>query len=183
MVDVVRYTIFPTELGWMGLAGAGERLRRLTFGNESSVAARRALALPARAAVRDDVWYGELAERLQAYARGARDDFRDVQIDAAIYTEFQRRVVDLCRQIPPGATLSYGRLARLAGRAGAARAVGNVMRSNPLPLVVPCHRVVAGDGRLHGYSAAGGLSTKRKLIEMEVAAWVWEGLTAVVDGT
>jgi methylated-DNA-[protein]-cysteine S-methyltransferase len=183
MVDFVRFTIFPTELGWMGLAGAGDRLRQLTFGHPSSAAAKRALALAARAAVRDDVWYGELVERLQAYARGTRDDFRDVQIDAGGYTEFQRRVVEMCRQIPPGATVSYGRLATLAGREGAARAVGNIMRTNRLPLVIPCHRVVAGSGKLHGYSAASGPSTKRKLLEMEVAAWVWEGLMAVVDST
>jgi methylated-DNA-[protein]-cysteine S-methyltransferase len=181
MVDVVRYVVFPSELGWMGLAGAGGRLQRLTFGHASAAGARRDLKLPARRSVRDDVWYGELVERLQSYARGARDDFRDVLVDDSGFTDFQRKVVDLCRRIPPGATVSYGRIAELAGRVGAARAVGNIMRTNQVPLVIPCHRVVAAGGRLHGYSAAGGPATKQKLLEMEVAAWVWEGVTAVVE--
>jgi methylated-DNA-[protein]-cysteine S-methyltransferase len=183
MVDVVRYVVFPSELGWMGLAGSGDRLLRLTFGNPTAAAAKRGLKLPARASVRDDVWYGELVERLQAYARGAREDFRDVTIDHARFTDFQRRVIDECRRIPPGATMSYGRLAEMAGRAGAARAVGNVMRTNPTPLVVPCHRVVAGNGKPHGYSAAEGIATKRKLLEMEITAWVWEGLNSLVEPT
>jgi methylated-DNA-[protein]-cysteine S-methyltransferase len=183
MVDVVRFVVFPSELGWMGLAGTGDRLQRLTFGHETAAAAKRELQLPARSAVRDDIWNGELVERLQAYARGAREDFRDVQIDEAGFSDFQRRVVDQCRRIPPGATISYGRLAQLAGKAGAARAVGNVMRTNRMPLVVPCHRVVAAGGRLHGYSAAAGIVTKQKLIEMEVASWVWEGLTSAIEPT
>jgi methylated-DNA-[protein]-cysteine S-methyltransferase len=181
MVDTVRYVVFPSELGWIGLSGSGEGLRRLTFGNDTAAAARRALQLPARGAVRDEVWNGELVERLQAYARGAREDFRDVLVDAAGCSDFQRRVIDLCRRIPPGATVSYGRLAELAGRSGAARAVGNVMRTNRTPLVVPCHRVVAGSGKLHGYSAAAGTATKRKLLEMEVASWVWQELTTVIE--
>jgi len=74
-------------------------------------------------------------------------------------TEFTAMVSDCCRQIPPGATISYADLAAAVGRPGAARAVANVMRTNPVPIIIPCHRVVGRDGKMHGYSAAGGIAT------------------------
>jgi methylated-DNA-[protein]-cysteine S-methyltransferase len=164
----------------MALAGSGERVQWLTFGHKTESAAKRSLGELARRARRDDVWFGDLVERLQAYARGTRDDFRDVPIDVEHLTEFGARVVERCRQIPPGATLTYGKLAEFAGSPKSARAVGNVMRTNRLPLIVPCHRVVAGGGKLHGYSAAEGLKTKRHLLEMEVVGWLWEGVQSSV---
>jgi len=175
------YVTFPSELGWMALAGADGRVARLTFGHKSETGARRALGGLPTGAQRDDVWFGELVERLQAYARGALDDFRDVAIDCDDLTEFAAMVIDGCRQIPPGATVSYGALAAACGRRGAARAVGNVMRTNRVPIIVPCHRVVGGDGRMHGYSATGGIDTKRHLIELEVSSRVWAGVAEVAD--
>lgn len=171
-----RYVIFPSDLGWMALAGRGDRVQRLTFGHKTETAAKRALGEIVREAQRDEVWFGDLVERLQAYALGARDDFRDVPIDVEHLTEFAVRVVERCRQIPPGATLTYGKLAEFAGSPRSARAVGNVMRTNRLPLIIPCHRVLAGSGKLHGYSAADGLKTKRRLLEMEMAGWLWDGV-------
>ncbi len=72
-----------------------------------------------------------------------------------------------CRRIPWGQTRSYAQLAAVAGRPGAARAVGSVMAKNRVPLVVPCHRVIASSGQLGGYSAPQGLSLKRRLLAME----------------
>jgi methylated-DNA-[protein]-cysteine S-methyltransferase len=95
------------------------------------------------------------------------DDFRDVLIDPGPQTEFQRLVVDHCRQIPPGATLTYGELAARAGRPRSARAIGNCMAANRIPLIVPCHRVVGADGGLRGYSANGGLRLKQRLLDLE----------------
>jgi methylated-DNA-[protein]-cysteine S-methyltransferase len=85
-------------------------------------------------------------------------------------TDFQRKVLDACRAIPPGETLSYAELAVIAGAPGAARAVGNVMRTNRIPLVIPCHRVVGSGGSLGGYSAPDGLAMKRKLLEREATS-------------
>lgn len=114
-------------------------------------------------------WCPDLVRRIQAYAAGGVDDFSDVQIDAGPQTAFQRRVVDRCRKIRFGQTMTYGQLARAAGSPAAARAVGNVMATNRTPLVVPCHRVVASSGGLGGYSAAGGTRTKLRMLEMEAA--------------
>ena len=74
-----------------------------------------------------------------------------------------------CRAVGYGKTTSYGELARRAGRPGAARAVGTAMRRNPWPIVVPCHRVLKGDGSIGGYSGRGGVKFKRQLLEMEAA--------------
>ena len=75
-------------------------------------------------------------------------------------------MIDACRAIPRGETLTYGQLAAKAGYPGAARAVGQVMARNCLPLLIPCHRVVGSNG-LHGFSAPGGLATKQRLLEIE----------------
>jgi methylated-DNA-[protein]-cysteine S-methyltransferase len=82
-------------------------------------------------------------------------------------TEFQRRVLRACFEIPAGSTWTYGRLARAVGSAGAARAVGGVMSRNRWPLLIPCHRVVGSSGKLVGYSGTGGLATKQRLLELE----------------
>lgn len=183
MSSPLHYVLFPTELGWMALAGEGRIVRRLVFGYATPAAARRALGTALDDASRDEVWFAELVERLQAYAVGARDDFRDIRLDLSDSTEFQRRVIEQCRKIPPGLTVSYAQLAAAVGRSRAARAVGNVMRSNPVPLIVPCHRVVGSGGSLGGYSAQGGLKTKRRLLDLETAGWVREAAAALTEAT
>jgi methylated-DNA-[protein]-cysteine S-methyltransferase len=87
-------------------------------------------------------------------------------------TPFQRRVLLACRKIPWGSTVSYARLAKMAGRPKAVRAVAAVMRNNPFPLIVPCHRVVASDGGLGGFmgkKSGKALALKRRLLENEGA--------------
>lgn len=81
-------------------------------------------------------------------------------------TEFQKRVWRQIRHIPPGKVMTYGEVARLVGSPGAARAVGSAMKSNKLPILVPCHRVVSSNG-LGGYSAHGGIRTKKKILKVE----------------
>ena len=83
--------------------------------------------------------------------------------------EFNRRVFAVTRTVPPGETTSYGELAARIGEPGAAQAVGRALGQNPFPIVVPCHRVVAADGRLTGFSAPGGIDTKRRMLELEGA--------------
>ena len=80
-----------------------------------------------------------------------------------------RRVYEVARTIPPGATLTYGEIAARLELPGAARDVGQALGRNPFPLVVPCHRVVAAGGRLGGFSARGGAATKRRLLAIEGA--------------
>jgi methylated-DNA-[protein]-cysteine S-methyltransferase len=158
---------FPSRLGWIAVVGRATRLNYLTFGHNSSEAATHAVPSGLAQTARLGHWNGPLVERLQAYASGARDDFLDVEVDLGSRTWFQRRVLGLCRKIPFGQTLTYGELAVRADRPGAARAVGQCMAANPIPLVIPCHRVVAANGLLGGYSAPGGVDVKRHLLALE----------------
>jgi len=171
------FRIFPTPLGWMALLARDELVCGLRVGRADRPAALQAVRAMAEDAgyeldglrqdVGSDSWAAQLAQRLVGYLAGIDDDFLDVAIDTSHRTPFQRRVVDGCRQIAYGQTLSYGELASQAGAAGAARAVGNVMAANRVPILVPCHRVVAAGGRLGGYSAPGGRRVKQQLLDLE----------------
>ncbi len=109
----------------------------------------------------------EFSDQLEAFFRTGRESFADVVIDASGWTEFTSRVYDCCRTIEPGKTVTYKQLARLAGNENASRAVGAAMSRNRILLVIPCHRVISGGGQLRGFSAPGGLATKRQLLELE----------------
>ena len=107
------------------------------------------------------------AEMLKCYFKGERQTFDDLQVDLSAVTPFRRRILELIRTIPFGEVRTYGQVARLAGATGAARAIGGAMASNPLPIIIPCHRVVASDGRLTGFSAPGGIACKEYLLRLE----------------
>jgi methylated-DNA-[protein]-cysteine S-methyltransferase len=108
-------------------------------------------------------------EGIRALLRGEPADLSAVPVDLGGAEPFDRRVYEAARSIQPGRTSTYGELAAEAGEPGEARAVGVAMARNRVPLIVPCHRVVAADGRLGGFSAPGGTATKRRLLEIEGA--------------
>jgi methylated-DNA-[protein]-cysteine S-methyltransferase len=100
------------------------------------------------------------------YLAGERRQF-DLPVDWSAMTSFQRKALQLIFSIPYGEVITYGEVARRLGRPRAARAVGRANATNPMPLVIPCHRVVGSDGGLHGYGGRGGLQTKARLLQME----------------
>lgn len=100
---------------------------------------------------------------------GASLDLRFVGLDERGIDPFRRAVYGATRAIPPGSTVTYGDIARSIGRPDGARDVGVALASNPFPIVVPCHRVVGANGKLIGFSAPGGLATKRRMLELEGA--------------
>jgi len=106
-------------------------------------------------------------ERIRALLRGEDASFDDVPLDIDDVSEFQRSVYAIARAIPRGSVLTYGDVASRAGTPRDARAVGRALGANPVPIVVPCHRVVAAGGRMHGFSGPGGVSTKLRLLELE----------------
>lgn len=159
--------VFPSDLGWMAIHWTGETLSGFTIGHPSATAAVAASGTDCRLSDNPPDFVQQLVERLQAYAAGREVDFGNVPLDLSHLTEFQRRVVDQCRRIAPGRTLSYAELARKAGHPGAARAVGNTMAANRFPIVIPCHRVVGSAGALGGFSAPSGISLKQKMLELE----------------
>lgn len=100
---------------------------------------------------------------------GEARDLGDVPLDERGIDDFRRAVHGATRRIAPGTTSTYGAIARAIGRPDAAREVGAALGRNPFPIVVPCHRVVAADGSLTGFSAPGGLATKRRMLELDGA--------------
>jgi methylated-DNA-[protein]-cysteine S-methyltransferase len=108
--------------------------------------------------------------RITELLDGRPDDLRDVDIDVAGASEFARQVWDATRDVAPGCTTTYGELARQIGSPHAAREVGQALGRNPIPIIVPCHRVVGAGGRLVGFSAPGGVTTKLRILGIEQAA-------------
>lgn len=106
--------------------------------------------------------------QLGEYAAGRLNRF-SIRIDWSVLRPFQQRVLQLTCDIPYGETRTYKELAMLLGNPQAARAVGRAQATNPMPIVIPCHRVVGSDGKLHGYGAGQGLGTKETLLKMEKA--------------
>jgi len=174
--------VFRTRLGWFGLSGPDLGVRLLTFGHKSQDQVQTALAvhavpLPPGPAVSRPLapdapfqaadWAESAQSLLKRYADGEPVDLNSIPLDLPQLTRFQRRVVQQLRNVGYGETISYGELAKDAGSPGAARAVGNMMAQNPIPLIIPCHRVVGSGGKLGGYSAPQGLAMKRRLLEME----------------
>jgi methylated-DNA-[protein]-cysteine S-methyltransferase len=164
-------TVFPTELGWFGLSGCDGVVDRVVIGHHSADEVRRALRAESEpVALSEADWHPELRRRLERYASGQMESFVDCSIHLQARTEFQRKVLETTRDIPYGRTLSYAELASACGSPGAARAVGNVMASNRVPILIPCHRVVASGGKLGGFSAPQGVELKQILLKMERAA-------------
>lgn len=160
----MKFHICETDLGWIGVITTQAGLRATTLPHAlRDGALGDVLALGGTEEAPESALNG-LADRLRRYARGEAVAFPDA-LDYDGAPPFWRAVWEAARTIPHGRTCSYGELAARAGRPGAARAVGQVMAHNPLPIVVPCHRVVASDGGLGGYG--GGLDMKRRLLQLE----------------
>jgi methylated-DNA-[protein]-cysteine S-methyltransferase len=140
---------------------------------EAGLARRGIVVAPDRAGPAAERLAAATAERVRGALNGAADDLGLLPIDIADRSDWDRLVLDAVRAIPRGQTAGYGEVARRIGRAGAARAVGGAVGRNPVGLLVPCHRVIAGDGTLGGYGAAawGGreaaLDVKSALLALE----------------
>ena len=153
----MRYTWYDSPIGRLLLAGEADGLTLISFPSGS----RR--QQPAAAWQRDDAVFAAAITQLAEYFAGTRKAFSLPLRPAG--TAFQLGVWAALREIPFGATLSYGELARRIGQPAAARAVGAANGANPLPIVVPCHRVIGADHSLTGFG--GGLETKRFLLAHE----------------
>ena len=161
------FTTFRTDLGWICVVWQDDAVARLTFGHRTSKQASEAANPQANRLPSMNRTQRDFIERLKDYASGSPQSFHDIPLTRRGFSRFRCQVTDACRRIPWGATRTYSQLAEMAGSRKAARAVGRVMASNPFPLIVPCHRVVAAGGRLGGFSAPDGLKMKQRLLDME----------------
>jgi methylated-DNA-[protein]-cysteine S-methyltransferase len=166
MSENLKFHLCDTELGWIGLVLSPKGLRATTVPRTSRDEALREVSELGAVDSASEGEAGDLPDRLMAFAKGRRVDLTD-DIDWNGLSGFRREVLEETLRIPAGETRTYGWLAHKVGSPRAARAVGRVMATNPLPIIVPCHRVVASDGSLHGYG--GGLDVKASLLRLEGA--------------
>ena len=147
---------FKTEMGWIEVSWTERGLRTLSlFGAPR----------PGGGEVRPP-WVDDAADRIRRFLAGEPVDLDGIPVDLEGLPPFRRRVLEVLRATRPGEVVTYGQLARLAGSPGGSRAVGQVMAKNPLPIVIPCHRVVAADGP-GGFSLFGSLASKERLLALE----------------
>ena len=161
----IYYCALPTPIGRVFVAAGEAGLVRLSFrqSEASFVAELRRLGADV---VRSPARTADIVHQLRAYFAGERRSF-DVRLDLRHTTPFQRRVLLAAARVPAGQVVSYGEIARRIGQPQGSRAVGQALGQNPVPIVIPCHRVIAAGGRIGGYT--GGLGIKRKLLRLEGA--------------
>ena len=158
--------LFPTAIGPCSLAWNGADLTAFALPGSDQASTAEPAGLPA--ATPD--WVRELVARVERHLGGEPQDFTGVALDYSTVAPFARRVYEATRKVPAGRTCTYGELAGMLGEPpGASRAIGALLGANPWPLIVPCHRIVGAKGRLTGFSAAGGVRTKARLLAIEGA--------------
>ena len=167
------FALFETAIGTCGVAWGVNGVVGLVLPESSRGVAVERLARMGPGLVEAAPPFPAPIDRLIRDVRGLLEgtliDLAAVTIDLSRVPEFDRRVYELTRAIPPGETQTYGDVATRLGDSGLARAVGQALGRNPFPIVVPCHRVVAAGGEIGGFSATGGAATKRRMLAIESA--------------
>ena len=166
------FALFDTAIGRCGIAWGARGILALQLPEASDGATRaRLLAhVPSAAETSAPAEIARAIAAIVALLAGDSRDLRTLKLDMTHVPPFHRRVYEAARAIPPGRTMSYSEIARALGMPRAARAVGQALGRNPFALIVPCHRVLAAGGKLGGFSAEGGLATKRRLLAIEGVA-------------
>lgn len=161
-----RAVVFHSSLGWVGIAESAGGIAAIVFSKASKAEAEAGLRTisDARLEERDSPRLRRAKQQMKEYAAGTRKSF-DLPLDLSQGTAFQQRVWKALQAVPYGQLRSYRELASSIGGRRYARAVGGAVGANPLPIVVPCHRIVAHDGSLGGFSC--GLPAKRRLLALE----------------
>ena len=168
MQKTMKYIIFRTKWGYFGLAGTDSGLCRtyLPMPERGKIESRILKNLPE--AKFDKSYFKNLQEKILAYFDGENINFgADIPVTLNGFRGFSRRVLTVCRDIKFGQKTTYAGLAKKAGGPNAGRAVGNALARNPLPLIIPCHRIIRSDGNLGGFSAPGGINLKKRLLMHE----------------
>lgn len=164
----IYYTIFNTEWGYFGLAATEEGLIRthLPGPNLENIKAGLLKNLPI---ARYNQWlFNPVQQRIIAYFKGARVNFfTNVPLILDGFSPFTQRVLSACRKVQFGQTISYSQLAKKLRRPTGSQAVASALAQNPLPLIIPCHRIISSDGKIGGFSAPGGIKLKKRLLQFE----------------
>jgi methylated-DNA-[protein]-cysteine S-methyltransferase len=166
------FALFETAIGTCGNAWHDGTLMGVQLPERDAAATRARLRrrFPSARESKPSSDMATVIERIVSLLSGERVDLTSVAVDMDGLPEFDRDVYVAARAIPPGATLTYGEIAKQIGRPGSARDVGSALGRNPFAIVVPCHRVVAANGKAGGFSAGRGVETKLRLLAIEGGA-------------
>lgn len=164
------YCLFQTPIGRCGILWTAAGIAHFQFpdDNDEQTVARLVRGLDAKQAD-PPADIRQAIKRIRELMDGQNPDFSLLPLDLTGVPDFNRRVYEEIRTIPPGETATYGEVAARVGAPKGAQAVGQAMGHNPIPVIIPCHRVLAAGGNLGGFSGAGGVNTKRRLLEIEGA--------------
>lgn len=167
-----RFCLFPSPIGTVGLVWTERGIAGVQIPARDEAATRRSLARRFPDAVEEapSPAIEAAIAAIGSLLEGNRTDLSGLSLDLEGVPAFERSVYDVALTIPPGSTLTYGEIAGRLGDPAAARDVGTALGRNPIPIVVPCHRVLAAGGRSGGFSAPGGVETKMRLLAIEDAA-------------
>ncbi|HKS43747.1 MAG TPA: methylated-DNA--[protein]-cysteine S-methyltransferase [Amycolatopsis sp.] len=163
------FAVFATAIGHCGIAWGERGVLSVRLPERSAVVTRARLRarFPEADETEPPQPIRQAIEDIVALMRGEPRGLADVELDLDGIPEFHRRVYGLARRIPPGKTMTYGEIANRLGMPGSAQVVGQAMGRNPFPIIVPCHRVMGAGGKLTGFSAPGGVETKRRMLLIE----------------
>ena len=165
-------TLFDTALGRCGIAWGENGILSVSFPEDSEARTLQQLRRRAAEAEETDDLPPHIASviaAIQALMNGASEDLHDAELDMTGLGDFEQQLYGLSRQIGPGKTRTYGDLARDLGDVAFSQRVGQALGRNPFPIIVPCHRIVGANGQMTGFSAPGGVETKRQLLKIEGA--------------
>ncbi|MSP76819.1 MAG: methylated-DNA--[protein]-cysteine S-methyltransferase [Rhodospirillaceae bacterium] len=171
------FTLFNSPIGTCGLAWSGRGISGLQLPEKTADATRKRVQRRWPDAVEGEPppGVGRAIERVLELLKGEATDLADIPLDLEAAPEFHRKVYEVARTIPPGRTMTYGEIAKRLGVPHESREVGQALGRNPVAIIVPCHRVLGADGKMGGFSATGGVSTKRRMLEIEGAPEVGAG--------
>ena len=165
-------TLFDTALGRCGIAWGKDGILSVSFPEDTDDKTHQQLRRrAAEAQETNDIppHIAAVITAIQALMEGASEDLHDAELDMTGLGDFERQLYGLSRQIGPGKTRTYGDLARDLGDVAFSQRVGQALGRNPFPIIVPCHRIVGANGQMTGFSAPGGVETKRQLLKIEGA--------------
>ncbi|MFN3657585.1 MAG: methylated-DNA--[protein]-cysteine S-methyltransferase [Pseudolabrys sp.] len=167
----MNFALFDTALGVCAIAwtARGVRAFQLPEGDPASTRARLLRRFPTAQEAAPPAAIRHAIDGVVALLAGAPRDLTDIVIDDEGTPDFNKRVYAVARAIPPGQTMTYGEIAERLGDKLLARAVGQALGENPVPVIMPCHRVLAASGKTGGFSAPGGVDTKLRLLTIEGA--------------
>ena len=168
-MNATGFALFATPIGHCAIAWAGSSIigTQLPENDANATRVRMQRRFPAAAQASPPPAVQHAIDSVTALLRGEQNDLADIILETNGVAPFDRRVYEAARAIPPGSTVTYGDIANRIGEPTAAQAVGQALGRNPFAPVVPCHRIVSADGKMHGFSATGGVTTKLRLLTIE----------------